>query len=252
MNKPRLIRKIGKVPVGTKGRFHWYAVYECPECLEEFQANVSSVNIGNNKTCRDCSYKLRGIKNSDTLESMLTKFKLVHGDLYDYSRIEQANSSSKITIGCYTHGEYTQTPNKHISGQGCPKCAKERSDISKRLSMTSTTPTKLYYVYIQEFNLWKVGCTTKASILDRFSHDKLNISILLDKEYATGAEAYFVESYILGATRSNNIDYKPLKSKGNTELRSIEITNIATLILEAEATYSNSTNKLYEEDFHDW
>lgn len=46
----------------------------------------------------------------------------VHGDCYDYSRVEYKNSSTKVIIICPVHGSFLQTPEKHLKGQGCPKC----------------------------------------------------------------------------------------------------------------------------------
>lgn len=52
----------------------------------------------------------------------------VHGDRYDYSRVEYVNNRTPVCIVCKTHGEFQQTPYKHLSGQGCPKCAKNFKD----------------------------------------------------------------------------------------------------------------------------
>ena len=47
----------------------------------------------------------------------------VHGDKYDYSKVNYTKSKEKVTIICPTHGEFQQTPNKHLLGRGCPSCA---------------------------------------------------------------------------------------------------------------------------------
>lgn len=46
-----------------------------------------------------------------------------HGNKYDYSEVVYKNSKTKIIIICPIHGKFTQNPSKHLSGQGCPKCA---------------------------------------------------------------------------------------------------------------------------------
>ena len=56
-------------------------------------------------------------------EQFIEKARKVHGDKYDYSKVNYVNSSTKVTIICPIHGEFEQTPNKHLLGQGCPKCA---------------------------------------------------------------------------------------------------------------------------------
>jgi len=56
-------------------------------------------------------------------EQFIEKAKLIHGDKYDYSKVDYINCSTKIIIICKEHGEFTQTPNNHLHGYGCGKCA---------------------------------------------------------------------------------------------------------------------------------
>ena len=69
-----------------------------------------------------------------TKEDILIKFKEVHGDEYDYSNMIYKNRLTKIEIVCKEHGQFTQTPAAHISGQGCPECAKSKRAKGKRIS----------------------------------------------------------------------------------------------------------------------
>ena len=56
-------------------------------------------------------------------EDFIQKAKVVHGDKYDYSKVIYANNKTKVCIICPDHGEFWQTPDKHVnSKQGCPKC----------------------------------------------------------------------------------------------------------------------------------
>jgi len=54
--------------------------------------------------------------------TFVQKSKKIHRDKYDYSKTLYTKSNKKIIIICKNHGEFTQTPNKHLCGQGCPKC----------------------------------------------------------------------------------------------------------------------------------
>ena len=58
-----------------------------------------------------------------TKEEIIKQATAVHGDKYDYSKVEYENKKTKICIICPEHGEFWQTPSKHLLGQGCPKCA---------------------------------------------------------------------------------------------------------------------------------
>ena len=57
-----------------------------------------------------------------TNDKFIEKAKLMHGDKYDYSLIEYKHSKEKVKITCQKHGEFEQTPNSHLRGDGCPKC----------------------------------------------------------------------------------------------------------------------------------
>ena len=56
-------------------------------------------------------------------DDFVQKAKKVHRDRYDYSRVEYINSKTKVCIICPEHGEFWQTPDKHLQGDGCPECA---------------------------------------------------------------------------------------------------------------------------------
>ena len=60
-----------------------------------------------------------------TQEECLKRFKEVHGDKYDYSKVVFNNVDEKVCIICKEHGEFWQTPYKHINRkQGCPRCSR--------------------------------------------------------------------------------------------------------------------------------
>ena len=63
-----------------------------------------------------------GIKLSK--EIFISRAKQVHGDKYDYSKVEYKDANSKVIIICPEHGEFLQTPSSHTNQkQGCPKCS---------------------------------------------------------------------------------------------------------------------------------
>lgn len=58
-----------------------------------------------------------------TTEDFIIKAKEIHGDKYDYSKVQYVNSSTKVEIICPKHGSFWQTPNNHLSRKrGCPEC----------------------------------------------------------------------------------------------------------------------------------
>ena len=58
-----------------------------------------------------------------TKEEFISKAKSVHGDKYDYSKVEYVNNTTKVCIICPIHGEFLQRPSNHVNAkQGCSKC----------------------------------------------------------------------------------------------------------------------------------
>lgn len=67
--------------------------------------------------CRKCSECEK-----HTQDSVIQKFKEVHGEKYDYSLVEFVNIREKVKIICQKHGIFYQEPFCHYQNQGCPKC----------------------------------------------------------------------------------------------------------------------------------
>lgn len=81
--------------------------------------------------CRQCSIENVHNQQRKTLEQFIKDARAIHGDKYDYSKVEYTNCDTKVCIICPVHGEFWQTPNKHLSGRGCKKCANEKSSKSQ-------------------------------------------------------------------------------------------------------------------------
>lgn len=60
--------------------------------------------------------------NKLTKEVFIERARKEHGEKYDYSLVEYANITTKVRIICPIHGEFWQTPDAHVRGQGCPRC----------------------------------------------------------------------------------------------------------------------------------
>jgi hypothetical protein len=69
-----------------------------------------------------------------TLDIFTKEAKLIHGDKYDYSKVEYTNAHTKVKIVCPIHGEFEQRPYRHLTGDGCRECSK--SVVSKKNSLS--------------------------------------------------------------------------------------------------------------------
>jgi len=54
----------------------------------------------------------------------ITKATKIHGNKYDYSKVNYINAKTKVTIICKEHGDFEQTPSNHLSNFNCQKCSK--------------------------------------------------------------------------------------------------------------------------------
>lgn len=88
----------------------------CKEHGEFWQVPNSHLN-GNG--CPKCSSVY-----VPTTEEWIILARKVHGDKYDYNKVEYDGAFTKVCIICpeHGHGKFYQKPNSHLNGHGCPKC----------------------------------------------------------------------------------------------------------------------------------
>ena len=97
-----------------------YTLIICPE-HGEFNQSLDAHLRG--QGCPKCANK-----NVDT-KFFIEKAEKVHNYKLDYSSTIYINSKSKIKIICPIHGEFKQSPDKHLQGQGCRKCSNNGTSI---------------------------------------------------------------------------------------------------------------------------
>lgn len=64
-----------------------------------------------------------------TSEEFINESIKIHNSKYDYSKVNYINGKKKIIIICKKHGEFLQSPIKHLNNNGCRKCANEKASI---------------------------------------------------------------------------------------------------------------------------
>jgi hypothetical protein len=57
-----------------------------------------------------------------TNEEFVNKSNEKHNNFYDYSKSNYTGINNKVLIICPKHGEFSQVPNSHLRGVGCPFC----------------------------------------------------------------------------------------------------------------------------------
>lgn len=98
----------------------------------------------------------------------------VHGDRYDYSKVEYVNKRTKVCIICPEHGEFWQTPQKHLyDKQNCPLCSKEnaqKGNIKKNKLAKQTFVQKANIVHNNGYDysvIEYINCYTPITIIHK-------------------------------------------------------------------------------------
>lgn len=87
--------------------------------------------------CPKCGHEKSSGEKKKGREKFIQESKAVHGEKYDYSKVEYVNSLTKVSIICPVHGIFSQRPSEHLRGQGCPECGKEKCAKSRTCSKDS-------------------------------------------------------------------------------------------------------------------
>lgn len=98
----------------------------CPEHGDFKQTPIAHLH---GQGCPKCAGK--GL----TTEDIVKMFQNVHGNTYDYSKVVYTKMNDEVCIICPKHGEFYQTPKKHLQGQGCKQCAIEKKAINKTMTL---------------------------------------------------------------------------------------------------------------------
>lgn len=84
--------------------------------------------------CPKCANELTSMRYKFTTEEFIKRSIKIHGNKYDYSKVNYTNNHTSVTIICPEHGEFSQIPSSHLLGYGCRKCAIERVANNRCLS----------------------------------------------------------------------------------------------------------------------
>ncbi len=132
-------------------------------------------------------------------------FRRTHGDKYEYP-VDVINATTRTNIICPVHGEFSQTPSMHRSGQGCPSCAytNHKGRYSElffnRLPDKKDSPAIIYVweMFNDSEHFIKVGITT-TSVNQRIRNNKSKTYKITEKfqQMLPLYDAFMLEQKIL-------------------------------------------------------
>jgi hypothetical protein len=118
------------------------------------------------KGCDKCARDLNRIKLSKTKEQFIKDARDIHGDKYNYDKSVYVNDSSKIKIDCPLHGEFTQTVNHHLNGQGCPKCRWDSFRNTNMYKHSSSFPGRASITHNNFYDYSKVNYINARKLVE--------------------------------------------------------------------------------------
>lgn len=128
------------------------------------------------KGCPKCRNENNAVSKRQSVGSFIARARAVHGDKFDYSKVDYKTARLPVTIICPVHGEFQQVPDMHVKS-GCRKCADDdlpgaySLKVLSRDPVLAMRPAVLYYLLFESDTgerFYKVGITLK-SIKQRFA-----------------------------------------------------------------------------------
>ena len=97
----------------------------CPKHGSFFQDPANHLQ-GNN--CTICGYEDSIKTRTKSTEEFITQANLVNNNKYTYEKTNYKTAHTPVIITCSKHGDFTQKPNEHLRGVGCPLCSESKGE----------------------------------------------------------------------------------------------------------------------------
>ena len=100
-----------------------------------------------------------GMNRRLTTEEFIERARKIHGDKYDYSKVDYKGLYKSVCIICHKkdkhgkeHGEFWQAPANHLNGNKCPKCKESKLERKVRLSLDENNIMYIYQASKRDLN----------------------------------------------------------------------------------------------------
>lgn len=193
--------------------------------------------------CPVCGFQ----KNADGLRKTTKQFVLdarkIHGNKYDYTKLEYKGGHVKVCIKCSECGrEFWQTPANHLMGQGCPRCRNSKGEEKIELFLSSQNID-----YIPEYKVLNedLFCSNKKMFIDFYLPD-FKVAIEYNGIQHYTAREYFGGDLQLKRQKERDIALKQYCNEHNIRLIEIAYTEYEDIesILTKELNIKNNSLKI--------
>ena len=136
------------------------------------------------QNCPECKRLERSLSVNDFID----RARIVHDNKYDYSRVKYVNTKTKVEIICPEHGLFMMTPEKHMSGHGCPGCNEKK--LQEQIESTNMQKYGVKY----PLQSGAIRAKMRQTCLERYGVDNpAKLSSVKEKMKKTSLEKYGTE-----------------------------------------------------------
>lgn len=181
-----------------------------PKCLiEATPTAILRYKFG----CKECCSEAMRLLRKTSPEEFEKQVRNIHNNNIKVLGTYTGTKDS-IEFRCETHEEvFTKRPFDVLQGRGCNICGG-----LKKYRKYLDEPTILYYVYFEEFDLYKIGITIKRVGIEKRLRGYGNIQVLDYVEFNTGKEAYEAEQMLITSNEDKKYIGEKIITAGNKEL----------------------------------
>jgi len=105
--------------------------------------------------CAKCAGGSDRKRRIDT-EGFIKRANITHNNFYSYSKTNYIRGDKKVLITCPIHQDFLQTPQTHLQGSGCSKCAFEKNTYTTE-SFIKKANIVHNYKYCYEKSVYTIG-----------------------------------------------------------------------------------------------
>lgn len=176
-------------------------------CSKHGKFTIQAKYFKSRRGCQLCGYESAGRSAALTTQEFIDKATDIHGDKYDYRKVEYVRATDPVSIVCTKHGEFSQVPYNHLAGKGCVECGWEISRLSRVLHADdvlqrfNSVHGDRYDYSLVEYNgdshdLLKISCDEHGTFLQSYAnhfHNKQGCPVCA-KEFSPRLRSGFIRS----------------------------------------------------------
>jgi hypothetical protein len=157
------------------------------------------------------SYDIRSAINKN--EFFIKYSDKIHNSKYDYYNTKYLNAKEKVIITCPIHGEFEQTPNKHLCGRGCEECGRINTTNHQKNNATGWSKKAweklgLKSIKFDSFKVYVIRCWNENEEFYKIGRTFKKLNKRFNSKTALPYNWEIVETYLGSAEKTYDLETK--------------------------------------------